>query len=462
MENMKEKKKILLIAPSHSLSEHKNLKKGKDLRMPMISLLYIAAMSPADKYEVDVVEEEVENIDFDADCDLVGITAMTASAYRAYDIADEFARRGKKVVMGGIHPTVLPHEAKKHCDAVVVGEAETVWNRLLTDFDAGRLKPFYKGGLAENIDAYPLPRRDLIKIPVILNLQPIVSSRGCPYCCDFCSVWKFFGRKVRHVSIERVVEDIKGANTRNFMFLDDNIIGDRMYAKALLKALIPLKIRWVGQASISFVKDDELLNLLIKSGCKGLFIGLESVSVEKIKYLKKGMKDLRETVDAVNKIRERGIAVHASIVFGLDNDDMSIFDETLEFMFKTKISSASFNILTPYPGTDVYERFKKENRLITENWRFYDHCTATFVPKNMTIDQLVNGYLHVREEFFKFSGIFKRSLGNWRHPLTFWIPNLSFWKNLKMDRLIEENQLKKLAAIISQKNLNPSLNKLNI
>ncbi len=452
---MKTKKKILLIAPSHSVTDHKDEKKGKDLRMPMISLLYIAALSPQDRYQVDIVEEEVENINFDVECDLVGITSMTASAYRAYDIAGEFRKRGKKVVMGGIHPTVLPHEAKKHCDVVVVGEAETVWAKLLADFEDKKLKSFYKGGLAENIDAYPLPRRDLIKKPVILNIQPIVSSRGCPYCCDFCSVWKFFGRKVRHVSVERVIEDIKNAGSRNFMFLDDNIIGDRAYAKVLLKALIPLKIRWVGQASISFVKDDELLDLLIKSGCKALFIGLESVSVEKMQYLKKGMKDLQSTIDAVNKIRERGIAVHASMIFGLDNDDLSIFDKTLEFMFKTKISSASFNILTPYPGTDVYERFKKQNRLITENWRFYDHCTATYIPKNMTVDQLVKGYMYVREEFFKFSSIFKRSLGNWRHPLTFWIPNLSYWKNLKIDRIIEESQLKKLAAMLSQKKLKP-------
>lgn len=459
---MKTKKKILLIAPSHSVTDHKEQRKGKDLRMPMISLLYIAAMTPQDRYEVDIVEEEVEKLDFNTECDLVGITSMTASAYRAYDIAGEFKKRGKKVVMGGIHPTVLPNEAKKYCDSVVIGEAEPVWATVLNDFEKNKLKPIYKAGVAEDIDAYPLPRRDLIKNPIVLNIQPIVSSRGCPYCCDFCSVWKFFGRKVRHVSIERVVEDIKKSGSRNFMFLDDNIIGDRAYAKALLEALIPLKIRWLGQASISFVKDDELFDLLLKSGCKGLFIGLESVSVEKIKYLKKGMKDLQSTIDAVNKIRERGIAFHASIVFGLDNDDQSIFDKTLEFMFKTKINSASFNILTPYPGTDVYERFKKQNRLITENWKFYDHCTATYIPKNMTVDQLVRGYMYVREEFFKFSSIFKRSLGNWRHPLTFWIPNLSYWKNLKIDRIVEEGQLKKLAVMLSQKKLKPAFDESSL
>ncbi len=459
---MQDKKTILLIAPAHSIAEHSRLKNNRNIRMPMISLLYIAAMTPEDRYRVEIVEEDVQTVDFTADCDMVGITAMTASAPRAYEIADEFMRRGKKVVMGGIHPTVLPNEAGEHCDAVVVGEAETVWHRLLDDFDSGSLRPVYKGGLTENLDAYPLPRRDLIKFPGVLNIQPIVSSRGCPYCCDFCSVWKFFGRKVRHVSVERVVEDIKSAGTRNFMFLDDNIIGDRVYAKALLKALIPLKIRWIGQASISFVKDEELLSLLVKSGCTALFIGLESVSVEKIKYLKKGMKDLQATTDAVNKIRKSGIAVHASIVFGLDNDDPSIFDQTLEFMFKTKINSASFNILTPYPGTDVYDRFKAQGRLITENWKFYDHCTATFIPKNMTIDQLVDGYMYVREKFFKFSAVFKRSLGNWRHPLAFWLPNLTYWKNLKMDRVIEEHQLQKLVEMIAQKGLNPGLNKMNI
>jgi radical SAM superfamily enzyme YgiQ (UPF0313 family) len=455
------KKNILLISPSHSISAYRNIKKGDGIRLPMISLLYIAALTPEDRYNVEIVEEEIEDINFDLDCDLVGITTMTATAPRAYDIASEFKKHGKKVVMGGIHPTVLPNEAKKYCDSVVIGEAETVWVKLLADFEKNRLKPFYNGGIAKNIDNYPLPRRDLIKKPAVLNIHPIVSSRGCPYSCDFCSVWKFFGRRVRHVSIDRVVQDIKSAKTQNFMFLDDNIIGDRAYARELFKAIIPLGIRWVGQASISFVKDKELFNLLAKSGCKALFIGLESVSVEKIQYLKKGMKDVEETIAAVNKIREQGIAFHASLVFGMDNDEPSIFDETLEFMFKTKISSASFNILTPYPGTDVYERFKKQNRLITEHWKYYDHCTATFIPKNMTVSQLVEGYMYVREEFYKLSNIFKRSFGNWRHPLIYWIPNLTYRHNLRKDRRIEENQLQKLLSILAQKNLNPCFDETN-
>ncbi len=368
--------KITLIAPI----KDKDLKTRDIIRFPMISLLYIAAMTP-EKHELVIVEEEVEDVDYDMACDLVAITCMTATAHRAYEISAEFMKRGKTVVLGGIHPTVLPDEAKLHCDAVITGEAEPVWQTLLEDLENHRLKAFYHGGVAANLDEYPLPRRDLIRYTSPLRLEPVVTSRGCPYSCAFCSVWKFFGRKIRHVSVERVVQDLANSRTKRFMFLDDNIVGNQAYATQLFTALKDLKIEWVGQASISFAKNEALLKLAADSGCRGLFFGVESVSEEKIKRMSKSLRSQAETIDAIKRIMGRGIIFHASLVFGFDDDDESVFDETLEFLYRTKIPSATFNILTPYPGTDIFEQFKSENRLITENWEFYDHCTVTYFPK---------------------------------------------------------------------------------
>ena len=203
-------------------------------------------MTPCE-HEVSIVEEETETLDFNTDCDLVAITCMTATAPRAYTIAGEFRKRGKKVVLGGIHPTVLPHEAKIYCDCVITGEAEPVWPKVLEDFENGRLQDFYHGGTTENLNEYPLPRRDLIKPGTVLGMQPIVTSRGCPYSCEFCSVWKFFGRRIRHVSVENVIKDIQNSKSSRFMFLDDNIVGDPVYARSLFLALKDMKIDWVGQ-----------------------------------------------------------------------------------------------------------------------------------------------------------------------------------------------------------------------
>ena len=213
--------KIALIAPVKNED-----KKTRDIiRFPMISLLYIAALTPPE-HEVTIVEEEVEPVNFNMECDLVAITCMTATAKKSYKISEEFRKRGKKVVLGGIHPTVLPQEAKLHCDAVITGEAEPVWQQMLLDLQNNTLKDFYHGGAAADLDEYPLPRRDLIQYTSPLKLEPIVTSRGCPYSCSFCSVWKFFGRKIRHVSVDRVMQDIENSKTNRFMFLDDNIVGN--------------------------------------------------------------------------------------------------------------------------------------------------------------------------------------------------------------------------------------------
>ena len=402
------------------------------LRIPQIALNIVASLTPP-HYGIRIVEEELERVDADEECDIVGISAMTPNAPRAYRIADEFRKRGRTVVLGGIHPTILPEEAAAHADAVVVGEAEDTWGSLLSDFEGGTLKRFYRSQRPD-LAPYPLPRRELsARSGGIFKVMPIVTTRGCPYDCDFCCVPQFFGRKLRSLPVEKVVRDIQASKGNVFLFLDDNIIGKPTYSKELFKALEPLKIRWVGQASISFVNDSELMRLAAKSGCGGLFFGLETVSPHALKRMKKSIKELSENEEAIKKVKDYGIIFHASMVFGFDEEDTSVFDDTLEFLMKNKISTVSFNILTPYPGTRIYETFRQEGRLLTRDWKYYDHCSVVFMPKNMTPLELYEGHLRVRKEFYKMSSIARRSTGGLSHPLLYLAMNLAYRKNVKED-----------------------------
>ena len=357
--------KILLISPVVS----KTKRTVKELMMPQLALYILEGLTP-DSHEVRIIEEEVQAIDFEEHCDLVGISCMTANAPRAYEVAEEFRKQCKTVVLGGVHPPILPDEALLHADSVVIGEGEGVWEKLLEDFAAGKLNKRYHDPTP---DLSRYVKKDFTKIikKRLFSIVPIMTSRGCPYNCDFCCVTDLFGKTIRHIPVENVVKDIQNSGSRNFMFLDDNVIGHPKYAKELFRALIPLKIKWVGQASISFLKETELLQLAADSGCKILFIGLESVSEVHLKTMKKSMKDNEELKQTIKKIKKMGILIHASMIFGFDSDTKKVFRETVKFLIKAKISTVSFNILTPYPGTKTHETLKKASRLLTDNWKYY-------------------------------------------------------------------------------------------
>jgi radical SAM superfamily enzyme YgiQ (UPF0313 family) len=434
--------KLLLVSPCQY--EHRRL--HVSLRIPQISLNIIAALTPS-YYEIKIVEEEIEVVNFDEDCDIVGISTMTANAPRAYKMAMEFKKRGKTVVIGGVHPTVLPHESIQYADAIVIGEAEDTWGILLNDFEQGKLQRFYTSHQPD-ASLSPLPRRELSqKSNGLFNVKPIVTTRGCPYDCDFCCVPQFFGKKLRSLPVEKVVEDVIASKGKIFLFLDDNIIGHPKYAKELFKALIPLKIKWVGQASVSFVKDTELMKLAAQSGCAELFFGLESVSTSTLKKMRKSINELTDNEEAIKKVKGFGIVFHASMVFGFDEDGRSIFDETLEFLMRNKIASVTFNILTPYPGTRIYDRFKKEGRLITEEWQYYDHNTVVFRPKNMTTQELLEGHLYTRKQFYKISSIVKRLSHGSPHPLLYIAMNFGYRKSIKEDTKNLQNETTRLRLI---------------
>lgn len=420
--------KILLISPAVCETR----RTVKELMMPQLALYILEGLTPAE-HEVKIVEEEVATINLEESCDLVGISCMTANAPRAYELANEFRNRGKTVVLGGVHPTILPEEALEHADSVVIGEAEGVWEDLLQDFAAGKLNKRYHNPLPDLTRYVEKDFKKIIK-KRLFSIVPIMTTRGCPYNCDFCCVTDLFGKTIRHIPIENVVKDIVNSGSKNFMFLDDNIIGHPKFAKELFRALIPLKIRWVGQASISFLKETELLQLAADSGCKILFIGLESVNETQQKKLKKSMKDNEELRLTIKNIKKMGILIHASMIFGFDSDTKKVFRETVKFLIKAKISTVSFNILTPYPGTKTHEELKRAGRLLTDNWKYYDHNTVVFEPKNMTPLELQIGKILARTRFYRIFSFLSRLMGNMTSPVLFTATNYGHMKQAKIER----------------------------
>jgi radical SAM superfamily enzyme YgiQ (UPF0313 family) len=386
--------------------------------------------------EVDIVEEEVERINFEKYYDLVGISCMTAVAQKAYQLARVFKKKGVKVVLGGIHPTVMPQEAIQHCDSVVIGEAEGTWSQLIQDLKQSRLQKFYKS-TDFDLTNFPIPKRNLNHNKTPFHMQPIFTTRGCPYDCEFCSVTKLYGKKLRHRRMADIVEEITQAKEKKFIFLDDNIVGDVKFAKELFGSLSPLKISWVGQASMSLVKDKNLLRLAKESGCMALFFGLESVSSNTLEGLPKTLKSLKKHDDAIKTIQGSGIMFHASVIFGFDDDDSSIFERTLEFLMKSRIVTATFNILTPYPGTRIFERFAREGRLLSRNWSDYNHCTVVFKPKKITPEQLAEGYVWTGKNFYSKSSILKRFFNNFNHPVLYLSMNSAYHQAYKKE--ISEN-----------------------
>ena len=374
-----------------------------------LNLAMLASLTPSE-IEVSIADEVVERINFDEEIDLVGISYTTTVVPRAYEIAAEYRRRGVKVVLGGTHPTLIPQEAIKYGDAVCIGEAEESWGEILADFKRDKLKKFYRSNDYCNLKGLSIPRRDLFDARNYLPIDTIQTSRGCPFACNFCAVTTIFGHKYRLRPVEDVLSEIETLENKYIFFLDDNIVGSPAYSKELFRALIPYNKRWIGQASTTVIKDPELLKLMAKSGCKGLFVGFESLSEENLKNSHKSHNNPREYKEVAERLHDRGIAISGAFVFGLDDDDSSVFERTLEFAMDLELDTAQFNWLTPYPGTPIYDRLRAENRMINNEWWLTGSGLGEviFHPKKMSASELKEGSRWVRKNFFSTSSILKR------------------------------------------------------
>ena len=399
----------------------------------------LASLTPSD-VQIHLVDENVERVDLTEEADLVALSCMTASAPRAYAIADSFRERGIPVVMGGMHPSALPEEAAEHADAVVVGEAENQWPGVLEDFAAGRLQPLYRAEQRPELGGLPFPRRDLLHLDRYLSPNLVQTARGCPHACSFCSVSPVFGRRYRFRPIPEVIEEIRSLGTRSIGFPDDNIVASRARSAQLFEALIPLKIQWVGQGDLSMAKDEELLKLMARSGCLAMFVGIESLSQESLAASHKQPNLGLDFERAIATIHRHGIDLVGSFVFGLDTDDKSMFRETVAFIERVKLAVAQFPVLTPFPGAPVYQQLKDEGRITSFDWARYTMGNVVYQPKHMTAAELEAGRNYAYGHFYSLPSIARRVLVR-RVTRTNWMlrtaVNFSYRRRLRGGRIAD-------------------------
>jgi len=421
--------KILLVQPSVRGESESFEASGRKLQ-PLPPGV-IAALVP-DGHSVDFIDDRFERIPYESEFDLVGITTTTLTAGRAYSIADKFRKRGVEVLIGGHHASLVREEAKEHADSVLVGEAEGVLPEILEDFRRGDTFPFYQLEEKPEAASFPSPDRSIYEGKDYLPLELVETTRGCPYNCSFCSVSAFFGPGYRHKPVESVVEEVKGLSGKNVFFIDDNIVGDPAYAKELFRALIPLKIHWFGQASITMAGDEELLDLMKKSGCMGNLVGFESVNEESLNEVNKSWNLKLPMREAVRRIHSHGLAIFASFIIGLDHDVHSTVEETYRFAVDSKFLGANFNYPVPYPGTELFRELKRSGRLRDERWWLNDRFNVVrFDPVNFTRKELWKMINEVKNKFYNYDTVFLRALnlranlGSPRKVFLYWAINKS-------------------------------------
>ncbi len=435
--------KVLLVFPKieHGASTYKDKGSWSQILFgyPILTLPHIAAITPR-KHTVKIVNENYDNIDFSEDADLVGITCYTMTAPRVYEIADEFRRRGKKVVLGGYHPTAMPEEALQHADSIVMGMAEASWPRLIDDFEKGKMKKIYERDTNFDMADVPPIRRDLIRHnPIVGAVQ---TTRGCTNKCEFCAISTFCEHGVKQRPIKNVVNEIMQMPHRMFFIHDPHLTVNRKYAKELFKELIKNKVNksWVanGTTDVLLKVDNEFLELASKSGCVEWFVGFESVSQAALNGIKKTHNKVEDFEKMIKRVHKYDMAIQGGIIFGFDEDTLDIFDTSLQKIHELGIDVLEVNILTPYPGTPLYDRLDKEGRIFTKDWSKYNQVDVVFQPKNMTVEELYNGARNVAKEFYSWNNIIKRGLRIFKtvKRIGFVIPaatNYSFRKYYKAD-----------------------------
>jgi len=407
------KPKVLLIQPSPYGKDGQPIKK-RTLYFVGLALPQLAAIAP-DSWDVELCIETIEDIPFNTDADLIGISTMGHGIIRSFDIAREFRARGKRVVLGGYMASLMPEESKKHCDSVLIGDAENCWTELLADAAAGALKPFYKSELPSLNP--PLPRYDLLLDKNIGDFLPVQAGRGCPNTCSFCSIHCLYKGRYLRRDIPEVLRDIRHIKLlgfRKLLLLDDNIYSDPAYMKALAREIETLRMKWMSQCDITIGDNKPLLKILAASGCTALSFGLESISSESLQDMDKNWANPADYPRLIRNIQQAGIDVSTEMVVGADGDTLESIAATADFIKKTGIVLPRFYILTPIPGTDYFKKMQDENRLSNKDIYTYDGTEAAHIPRHMTPDQLTEAYWSLYKNVFSIGNILRRTL---LHPL---------------------------------------------
>jgi radical SAM superfamily enzyme YgiQ (UPF0313 family) len=392
--------RIVLISPKGPLYRHRGGIFKRSLRYAPLTLTTLAALVPPDlDVSLELVDEGIEDVVPSLDADLVGMTVITGTAVRAYELAARFRARGITVVLGGPHVTLVPDDAQPHADAIVVGYAEESWPRLLRDFAAGRMQPRYLQSPGLSLANQPFARRDLLPRHRFITNDVFEATRGCVHSCEFCVVPSAWGLKPFQKPVEDVVADIRQKRARKLIFVDLNLIADPAYAARLFEALIPLRVSWYGLATTLLGDNPELLALAARSGCRGILIGLESMSGRNLRDSRKGFNAPEKYSNLVAALHRHGIALQGCFVFGLDQDTPSVFMETARFVVDARVDLPRFAVVTPFPGTPLFRRLDQEGRILTRNWELYDGQHVVFQPAQMSVEQLQRGI----EEAWRFA-----------------------------------------------------------
>jgi radical SAM superfamily enzyme YgiQ (UPF0313 family) len=451
---------------------------------PKLSLPTIAAYTP-DSWEVDLVDEAVEDIDFDAPCDMVGLSIMTCYAPRAYEIAKEFRKRGKTVVLGGVHPTYCPDEALQHADAIVCGEAEDLWPRLVADYEAGAMQRVYKMTAFPSLEHYKSPRVELLSPDSYMTRQCSFTTRGCHFDCEFCSVSPFNGKTTRRRPVDEVVTELQNVQRwirselverirdeplwNAFLatlkirvgiedgsivaFVDDLHNSNRAYCRELWTALKPLKLKWGCQSTLFLADDEEMVKLASESGCVSVFVGMESLDEDCLDETNKPFNRVQKFAQEIKMFHDYGIMVNPGIVFGFDNDDEAVFERAVDFLTKNQVELAYFNVLTPLPGTALFDRYNNAGRIFDRDWAKYDGKHVVFQPSRMTPEQLQEGFHWANHQFYSLPNIWYRLSGTKQRFIARWEMNREFRKLVK--RSCPKGTLSPLATVL--KNLQAKL-----
>lgn len=417
---------IVLIAPRQVPVRELPYRPWRRPVFPPLALLTVAALTPPG-HKVSLIDEGVQGLPDDLEADLVGITAATTTAPRAYEIADALRRRGVRVVLGGIHATALPEEAAQHADAVVIGEAEGLWPQVVADAAAGELKKFYRNTGLPELAGLPAPRRDLINAKKYVLPNTAQSTRGCPFDCAYCSVTAFFGRTYRTRPVDEVMDEVLTMPPGPVAFIDDNIMGNPRYARELFARLRDAGRKWCSQASVTMLKTPDLIASAAESGCVLLFVGLETLSQQNLDAVGKHINTVEEYKRLVKVLHDHGVAIVGSFMFGLDDDDPDVFDRTVEFALDARIDASLMSILTPLPGTRLYAELERQGRIFDRDWSHYDGAHATFRPAKMTPDQLVEGLIRAVRSFYSGWSIVRRMFQPLGLSLVYWVTNL-LWR----------------------------------
>ncbi len=397
--------KITFIRP------HLIQKRAADALEPLVFAVLASITPPG--VELAFYDDRIEPIPFDQPTDLVALTVETFTAKRAYQIATEYRKRGIPVVMGGVHPTLIPDEAQHFADSVAIGDAENIWPEIVRDAAAGRLKPRYQSSVPPALKGIR-PDRSIFHTNRYKAMRLVQYGRGCRFACEFCSVHAFYGSTLFHRCLDDVIAEVESVHRSYLFFVDDNLFVDERQAEELFRAIQPLKVHWVCQTSIDLARNSRLLDLMARSGCIAVFIGFELLEeANLIQMRKKWNLKLGDFASAIKRFYEHGIMVCGSFVFGYDHDSPAVFDRTLDFAMRSKLTLAQFNPLIPTPGTPLYSRLQAEGRLLYPRWWLDDdfrYGQAIFAPKNMSAEELTEGCFRLRRDFNRYSSIFRRAL----------------------------------------------------